>query len=62
MELEAVQASINVALSRSIMDMQANMASQIINGSSAGLATQTDPARAAGLAGEGIGTRVDTVA
>lgn len=62
MELEAVQASINVALSRSIMDMQANMASQIINGRSAGLATQTDPARAAGLAAEGIGTRVDTVA
>ena len=62
MELEAVQASINVALSRSIMDMQANMASQIINGSSAGLATQTDPARDAGLAAEGIGTRVDTVA
>lgn len=65
MELEAIQASLNVALSRSILNMQANLASQLINGSTAGMASpaaQTDPARAAGLAAEGIGTRLDVVA
>lgn len=65
MEMEALQASLNVALSRSILNMQASLASQLINGSTADAAapaTQTDPARAAGLAAEGIGTRLDAVA
>lgn len=57
--LESVQAGINVALSRSIMEMQSNLAAALINGS---LQAPADGARDAGLAAEGIGTKLNTVA
>lgn len=57
--LESVQTGVNMALSRSIMEMQANMASALINGS---LQAPADGSREAGLAAQGIGTKLDVVA
>ena len=56
--LESVQDSINVALSRSIMEMQSNMAAALINGS----LQAPDGAHEAALAAHGIGTKLNVVA
>lgn len=57
--LESVQAGINVALSRSIMEMQSNMAAALINGS---LQAPAGDAHDAALAAQGIGTKLNIVA
>lgn len=57
--LDSVQAGINVALSRSIMEMQANMAAALINGSVQPVA---DGSRDAALAAQGIGTKLNVTA
>ena len=56
--LESVQAGINMALSRSSMEMQSNMAAALINGS---LQAPADGSREAALAARGIGTKLDVV-
>ena len=57
--LESVQAGVNMSLSRSIMEMQSNMAAALINGS---LQAPADGSREAALAAQGIGTKLDVVA
>lgn len=57
--LEAAQVSVNMSLSRSIMEMQSNMAAALINGS---LQAPADGSREAALAAQGIGTKLDVVA
>ena len=57
--LEAAQVSVNMSLSRSIMEMQSSMAAALINGS---LQAPADGSREAALAAQGIGTTLDVVA
>ncbi|MCI7569462.1 MAG: hypothetical protein MSH25_08875 [Desulfovibrio sp.] len=57
--LEAAQVSVNMSLSRSIMEMQSSMAAALINGS---LQAPADGSREAALAAQGIGTKLDVVA
>ncbi|WP_299396284.1 hypothetical protein [uncultured Desulfovibrio sp.] len=57
--LEAAQVSVNMSLSRSIMEMQSSMAAALINGS---LQAPADGSREAALVAQGIGTKLDVVA
>lgn len=62
--MNEVQMAFSVGITKSVMDFQANMAAQLISGGTAGNAqTQSAPvARDAGLAAEGIGSRLNVTA
>lgn len=60
--MEAAQAAINVALSRSIMDMQRSMVAQLVGGGvqSGGQGAGADLVQQV-MAAQGIGTKLDIV-
>lgn len=60
--MDDTQMQMSVAVSREALDFQATMSSAIINGSFEKAAElQANLARSAGLAAEGIGTKLDAV-
>lgn len=61
--MDDTQMMMDVAITREALDFQASMSSAIINGSFEKAAElQANLARSAGLAAEGIGTKLDVVA
>ncbi len=61
--MDDTQMQMSVAITKEALDFQASMSSAIINGSFEKAAeVQANLARSAGLAAEGIGTKVDLVA
>lgn len=60
--MEDVQAAFSVAVTKEAMDFQANMSASLINGTiQKGAEMQAALSRSAGLAAQGIGTKLDIV-
>lgn len=61
--MDDVQMGMSVTVSKEVMDFQASMSANIINGSlQKGVEMQQAFSRSAGLAAEGLGNKLDVVA